>query len=138
VRGSLDLLRARGGKVSVRALAREIGVTERQLQRAYREQIGLAPKAMARIVRLHALLERLALAPVSSWAALAHESGFADQAHLNHEFKELTGSSPGAFVRGKRLSDFYNPTLGFDVNVQACSRDDGDATYQPATARRSL
>ncbi|MFO0635448.1 MAG: hypothetical protein U0168_21600 [Nannocystaceae bacterium] len=34
------------------------------------------------------------------WAALAAEHGYADQAHLAHEFAALVGLSPSAWLAG--------------------------------------
>jgi AraC-like DNA-binding protein len=124
VRGALTVLRSSGGRLSVPALARDLGVTERSLQRAFREWIGMSPKTVARIVRLQALLETLGRGAPASWSRLAQEHGFADQAHLNHEFRVLTGTAPGEFLRERRLSEFYNPTLGFAVSVEESPRGD--------------
>jgi AraC-like DNA-binding protein len=33
-----------------------------------------------------------------NWASRAAEMGFADQAHLTHEFSMLTGRSPNSFA----------------------------------------
>jgi AraC-like DNA-binding protein len=131
VRGGLTILRASGGRLSVPALARDIGVTERSLQRAFREWIGVSPKTVARIVRLQALLGTLGRGAPASWTRLAQEHGFADQAHLNHEFRELTGTTPGEFLRERRLSEFYNPTLGFAVSVEGSPRCDPWRVCEP-------
>jgi AraC-like DNA-binding protein len=137
VRGGLEILRASGGRTPVPALARDVGVTERSLLRAFREHVGVPPKTLARIVRIHAVLERVGRAEGASWARLAQEHGFADQAHLGHEFRDLTGTSPGQFVRERRLSEFYNPLLGFDVSFQGREwKPDHDAPSAPPSSRR--
>lgn len=83
---------ATGGGVAVSALAEEIGWSHRHLIVKFREQVGLAPKAAARIVRFDALLTRLeAGAPL---ARVAAESGYCDQSHLNRDFAELAGTTP--------------------------------------------
>lgn len=83
---------ASAGAVPVRDLAAEAGWSHRHLIAKFREQVGLAPKALARVVRFDGLLSRLeAGAPL---ARLAAEAGYCDQAHLNRDFAELAGTTP--------------------------------------------
>ena len=84
-----------GGRISVRALADEIGWSERHLTGLFRNDIGLAPKAAARLTRF-ALAHRRVLASADSLASIAADSGFSDQSHMNREFKALSGASPAA------------------------------------------
>lgn len=111
VRAALCLLRQHGGQLPVRALQVELGTSERTLERAFKQATGLSVKAMARIMRLHSVLSRIAHAPVRSLADLANEFGFADQAHLNREFRQLAGLSPGVFVRTRSLADSFKTVL---------------------------
>jgi AraC-like DNA-binding protein len=104
-RPALEVLRAHGGQLSMRALHREVGSSERRLQRAFLQETGVSPKTMARIMRLQTVIARLARHPVPTMTILAYESGFADQAHFNHEFRALTGMSPAAFARAVRAND---------------------------------
>ena len=63
--------------------------------------VGVSPKKLSRIARLHAVLTRLAdprAAPVS-WGMLAIEAGFSDQAHLIREFRQLVGTTPASYAR---------------------------------------
>ncbi|KYF93673.1 hypothetical protein BE20_08775 [Sorangium cellulosum] len=79
----------------VHALARGLGLSERQLRRIFQDEIGVSPKRYARIARLRRVLSRIG---TSSWAQLAVELGFSDQPHLNAEFRELLGVTPRGFV----------------------------------------
>lgn len=54
----------------------------------FREQVGLAPKAVARILRFEGLCRRLGADP-ARWADIASECGYHDQAHLNGDFRQL-------------------------------------------------
>jgi methylphosphotriester-DNA--protein-cysteine methyltransferase len=61
--------------------------------------VGLAPKTYARVVRISALLQRLAQNGADDWAMLAEDFGYHDQAHLIHDFQEFCGATPGEFLR---------------------------------------
>lgn len=86
-----------GGRCSVAALSRVTGVGERRLQQAFREHLGLAPRAWIRLARLHQCVRLLRTGPMR-WAHLAAEAGFADQAHLCNEFRALSGLTPSRFL----------------------------------------
>lgn len=79
-------------------LARTIGVSQPTLVRRFRQRVGVAPKRLARIHRLQAVIARAARSSRPDWAGLAAACGFTDQPHLNREFRALTGSSPGEYL----------------------------------------
>lgn len=60
-------------------------------------------------MRFQGALERAVAGPPCSWAALALESGFSDQAHLVREFVRFTGVSPTRLLpqRNQRLADLF-------------------------------
>ncbi|MCW5636512.1 MAG: AraC family transcriptional regulator [Rubrivivax sp.] len=83
----------------IAAVARSLGLGERRLQQIFRAQIGLSPRAWARLARLHACLRALRAAPGPRWAEVAAAGGFYDQSHLVNEFRALCGLTPAQFVR---------------------------------------
>ena len=90
-----EILRSRG-QTRVHFLAEKIGVGQRQLQREFRESLGLSPKSMGRIVRFQNLLRLAGEDQLREWASLAVDGGYADQAHMVREFQEFSGQSPTA------------------------------------------
>jgi transcriptional regulator GlxA family with amidase domain len=64
----------------------------------FREQIGPSPKTAARLVRFQRAVALLGCDDGQRFAEIAQECGYYDQAHLNREFRELAGATPGAFV----------------------------------------
>jgi AraC-like DNA-binding protein len=92
-------LRRAGGRVSIGGLAAQLGWSQRRLVAAFREHVGLAPKAAARVLRFDRAVRALGSAQAGGIAAVAFECGYADQAHLNRDFRELAGVTPGAFLR---------------------------------------
>jgi AraC-like DNA-binding protein len=87
----------RGGQIGVGDLAAEIGCSRRHLQSHFSQQVGLAPKTVARLVRFERVCTAVRRAPVR-WAELAAAAGYADQSHLSRDFRELAGMTPGEFV----------------------------------------
>jgi AraC-like DNA-binding protein len=85
-----------GGAVPVGALATEIGWSRRHFAVRFRQQVGLAPKAAARVLRFERA-SRALLAGASA-AAVAVRCGYADQSHLVREFRALAGSTPTTFL----------------------------------------
>lgn len=83
--------------VSLRTPARSLR------ERAYRE-VGLGPKRILRVLRLHRALTAMRR-PGSSWSGVACEAGYADQAHLTREMQSLVGETPSAWkARGSAVS----------------------------------
>jgi AraC-like DNA-binding protein len=94
VRAAIRLIRARRGRVSVRALAAEVGLSVSQLERGFTRNVGLGPKTLARQARVSALAAEAMTQPSPQWARLAANYGYADQAHLVRDFRDITGFTP--------------------------------------------
>jgi AraC-like DNA-binding protein len=80
-------------RMRVADLARDLGLSERQLLRRFDDAVGYGPKVLARVLRLQRLL---ALPREAGLAEAALEAGYADQAHMNAEVRKLTGLTPAA------------------------------------------
>lgn len=85
----------RGG-ASVSTVADHVNLGERQLHRLSLRRFGYGPKTLARILRLRAAL-RLAESGLAG-AEIAAHAGYADQAHLIRETRDLAGASFTALV----------------------------------------
>jgi AraC-like DNA-binding protein len=94
-------LRASGGKASVGGLARELGWSHRRLIARFKEQIGMPPKTVARVLRFERVSGRLRQRAAPSLAELALECGYYDQAHLNRDFRDFAGTTPSAYIAAR-------------------------------------
>lgn len=93
-------LRLVGAGWALRDVQREVGWSARHLRSRFLEQVGMPPKAVARVLRLQtALRARLA---GRGWAQAAALARFHDQAHLSHEVKAMTGLTPGRLAELRR------------------------------------
>lgn len=113
------LARLGGGRVAVGALARELGWSHRRLTARFRDEVGLPPKLIARIMRLERLVERVDADPGLDWARAAAACGYADQSHLAREVRELTALTPTE-LRAARVDSVQ------DVDGRAAERPGHD------------
>jgi AraC-like DNA-binding protein len=93
---SVVLARLRAGS-GVAATADALGWTERALHRRCREAFGYGPAVLRRILRFRTAL-RLAEQGVP-FAAVAAQTGYADQAHLAREVRALAQVPLGQLIR---------------------------------------
>lgn len=89
-------LRRTGGSIPIRALADDLGWSHRRLIVRFREQIGVAPKTFARLVRFDRAVS--ALRAGRGLAETAFATGYFDQAHMTRDFRELAGTTPASFA----------------------------------------
>ena len=92
-----------GGTARISDLAAETGWSGRHLTARFRAEIGLTPKAAARVIRFDRarhLLIRQASEKSSGYrlADLATACGYFDQAHLAREFRALAGCPPSQWI----------------------------------------
>ena len=95
-----QLLRT-GGTARIADLAAETGWSGRHLTGRFRTEIGLTPKAAARVIRFdrarHLLISKAADSEYRL-ADLAAACGYFDQAHLAREFRALAGCPPSQWI----------------------------------------
>ena len=93
---SLRRIAAPDGAATVPELGAALGVGERQAQRQYRARVGLSPAQARRLQRMNAAVYALRdpAAPARTLADLAAELGYADQAHMARELRQLAGLPP--------------------------------------------
>jgi AraC-like DNA-binding protein len=83
-------------------VAAEVGLSLRQLRRRCHAAVGYGPKTLQRILRFQRFISRIDRNP-GDLAALAAETGYADQAHLTRECVRLAGLTPAALARHRGL-----------------------------------
>ncbi|MFJ9826390.1 helix-turn-helix domain-containing protein [Streptomyces sp. NPDC101160] len=99
------VLERSGGAIPIHEVASETGWSMRHLESRFREQLGISPKRLARVLRLNRAIRLLTSGrPAADTAA---ECGLYDQAHLSREFKALTGLPPGRFLAGRETASAW-------------------------------
>jgi AraC-like DNA-binding protein len=84
-------------RARVAAVAAELGLSTRQLQRRITEAVGYGPKTLARVLGFR----RLQTLPRAPLIELALAAGYADQAHMTAEVTTLAGISPVRFLKDR-------------------------------------
>ncbi len=81
---------------SVSAAARDLGMSERTLQRTFQKSVGITPVEYRSVARMRRLLVRLDDGVALADAAL--DAGYYDQPHLDREFRKLVGCPPSEWL----------------------------------------
>lgn len=97
IKYSVDRVIGQKGIVPVKQLIQETGVGERQLERAFKKMVGIAPSKFIAYTRLNHIKSLLETPMKLTDVAL--EAGFYDQSHFIRTFRNLTGYSPKEFRR---------------------------------------
>jgi AraC-like DNA-binding protein len=82
------------GQVDIHTLVRDSGWSHRHFIAQFTEQLGMAPKAMARVLRFGHAAELLKVSERGRFTEIAHACGYYDQAHFTRDFRAFAGVSP--------------------------------------------
>jgi AraC-like DNA-binding protein len=95
------LLTATRGRIRIEALAERVYLSRRRLSTLFAAEFGLTPKEAARTMRFTHAVARIGegvRGGTLDLAAVAAECGFADQPHLDREFRQFAGTSPSGWI----------------------------------------
>ena len=92
------------GLMKVGEVAAETGYCERQINRLFQSQIGMSTKRYLGLTRFNYVLKNIQLSPLL-FASLSQKAEYYDQAHMDKDFKKISGISPLEYRRN--MSDFY-------------------------------
>jgi AraC-like DNA-binding protein len=106
------------GTLPVSQVAAAVHVTVRTLERNFKQAAGRTVKDVSSLMRFEQVRNHLLLHPAPNLACLAQQLGYADQGHLNREFKRYSGTTPTAFAR-KGLGVGPVPDPDFVAFIQA-------------------
>ncbi|MBV9275767.1 MAG: AraC family transcriptional regulator [Verrucomicrobia bacterium] len=101
--GQLDVSR---GSIPVRAISEQLGWTRKRLVKTFRDEIGVSPKVLGRVLRFQRTLAELNSRKIVNFSGIAAECGYSDQAHMIREFKDFSGLTPVELVH------CYSPGAG--------------------------
>jgi AraC-like DNA-binding protein len=97
VAAAVRAMRFARGAISIRSLARQLGLSQDRFEKRFRQEVGASPKQYCSVLRFRSALGDYRAD--SNLAGLASEAGYYDQSHFIREFRAVTGESPRKFLR---------------------------------------
>jgi AraC-like DNA-binding protein len=101
VEKAAQLIHDTNGATPLTKVTREIGLSERSMQRYFSEYIGVSPKAFARVARFNGVTRLMETEPSLNWHTILLEAGYSDAAHFANDFKTISGQTPTEYFKGK-------------------------------------
>jgi len=87
--------------ISKDELCTQLSVSHRQLERKFKELVGLSVKQIQSIIKLHNSRESIKENAFSTLTEVGYESHYYDQSHFIKEFKKLTDTTPKKYHQEK-------------------------------------
>lgn len=86
--------------IRIEELSDRVFISQRQLEREFKNKLGIGPKHYLRIMRLNEV-QRLLKDRAMDLTSVAYHCGYTDQAHFIRDFKSIIGENPTIFLKGK-------------------------------------
>lgn len=90
----ISYIKQHSGMLTVRDLQEKIGISEKQLERRFKDTIGVSPRHYLKITRFKKAVNLLSKKTDNGLTDLAYELNYFDQSHFIKQTKELSGLSP--------------------------------------------
>jgi AraC-like DNA-binding protein len=81
-------------RIELDAIAKRFAWTARTMHRQFRAACGYGPKHLQRIMRIQAAIRAAQASTPVRLVDVAAVAGYADQAHMSRDFRDITGFSP--------------------------------------------
>lgn len=106
VRWAVGQLRHSRHPRAVADVVARVGMSHRRLTSLFHGAVGVTPKRLHRLARFQEVVRGASGGKGHTWADLALACGYADQAHLTHDFRAFAGVTPSEYLR--RRTSFAN------------------------------
>ena len=103
-------------------IVEETGYSHRHFIQLFRRDVGLPPRVYTRLLRFQQTLKHGVDKTRGRWIDVALEAGYADQAHFNREFRELTGISPTEYLVNRVGDSHHVPIRGQFRSIHASAQ----------------
>lgn len=95
---ALDLFETGKGRRSILEVTAQLGMSPKRFIQLFEEAVGLTPKVFCRLLRFQETLAQIEEGQRTSWADLALDCGYFDQAHFIHDFQAFSGLMPQVYL----------------------------------------
>lgn len=86
---------------SLDSMAHHACLSTKQFYRKFTQRIGISPKYFSRLSRFNHAYQYKLTHPYVSWSSIAQEFAYTDYHHMEKEFKEFLGVTPGEWVKNE-------------------------------------
>ncbi len=101
VNRAAELIRHSKG-IKIEDLPDQVFISQRQLEREFKDKVGISPKHYLRITRINEVIRLLDDKHAMDLTSVAYHCGYFDQAHFINDFKSITGKKPTIFIKERR------------------------------------
>ncbi|OXM85695.1 AraC family transcriptional regulator [Paenibacillus rigui] len=95
----IDRIKEQPDITKVDHLAECLPMHKRKLQRLFEQYVGVSPKWVIKLYRLHHAAEQADQGRVVDWLKLSLDLGYYDQSHFIKDFKTIIGETPEEYAR---------------------------------------
>jgi AraC-like DNA-binding protein len=85
----------------VGAVTEAVGLSPKRFIERFKAEVGVTPKRYCRLLRFQHAVRRAHADHAVDWTDVAAASGYFDQAHFIHDFREFSGLTPTAYGAGR-------------------------------------
>jgi AraC-like DNA-binding protein len=119
VEGAANMIESSNGEIRIANVCRSLGISQRQLARAFTEIVGIGPKAFAKILQVNTALAALMKIGKKSLTELSHACGYYDQAHFIRALRESFGRSPRQLLASNPvlLAEFLGDSRRYSKSI---------------------
>jgi AraC-like DNA-binding protein len=104
VKTTIDMMFLTRGNTTIKKMMKNDVSKRRQLERRFVKQIGISPKQLCRVIRLQTALKMMLNQQGETFAEIAYDSDYYDQAHFIKDFKDFTGTTPKEFFEDGEMA----------------------------------
>ncbi len=110
IQPALRLIHNQDEALSIKTIADDLFISQRQLERIFKTQVGISPKHYSRLQRIEQARQYLKIQATNAEASIGIAPGYYDQSHFIREFKANVGMTPLQYKERqlKRLSSQSN------------------------------
>lgn len=103
---AIESIKKESSQINISKLAEKTGYSQKQFISLFKKYVGITPKQFHRITRFNEILAAVENEEVISWARIANDCGYFDQAHFIKDFKSFSGLNPKQYLSD--IGDYPN------------------------------
>ena len=110
IRKTINQINSSRGVIDIENLVYDSCLSRKQFERVFSDIVGASPKKFIKIVRFQHAIYLLSKSKKVNLTELAYQCGYFDQAHMNNDFKLLSGFTPRQYITEcTPYSDYFSP-----------------------------